>query len=164
MPISLGTRYSTRKISLVTREENAIDNEQQLNLSNSLLTDLQGKAKKCREQYKTCTFLVDYSPAYNCHGLAFACRRTAIHDSKDLRTILEDDCYEKVQDNDVKPGDIVLYISTGDIEHSGIVVGTGGAYIVPLIRSKWGIGPEAIHHANVCPYDFTYHEFYRVVK
>jgi hypothetical protein len=66
---------------------------------------------------------------YNCHGLTFASRRSNLEFSE-IFQILEEDDYQHVDRKDVMPGDIVVFISTGqikgstpgDVEHSGIVV------------------------------------------
>ena len=60
---------------------------------------------------------------------------------------------------DVLPGDVVVYFTGGDAEHSGIVVGLD---LVPLILSKWGPAHEVIHRVNECPYDATEISYFRV--
>src|SRR5437667_3629322 len=48
---------------------------------------------------------------YNCHGLAFAARRTKIYRTADVRQIFREDGYERIASiNDVLPGDIVIYV------------------------------------------------------
>ena len=46
---------------------------------------------------------------YNCHGMTFACRRTGIYETEDIRHILSDDGYRRLSDTEVREGDIVLY-------------------------------------------------------
>ena len=105
---------------------------------------------------------------YNCHGLTFASRRTAINDSGQVQRILQEDGYIQIQTQDVKPGDIVIYrkdgFNGGEIEHSGIVVGIdrAGLIAVPVILSKWGICQEVIHPANRGPYT-SRQEYYRLM-
>lgn len=102
---------------------------------------------------------------YNCHGLTFASRRTGIWDAESVTKILKMDGYEKIQPSDVLPGDVLLYVSAeGDIEHSAVVVikPTRESLNIPIVFSKWGIGPEFIHPANNCPYAFNNHEYYRI--
>lgn len=103
------------------------------------------------------------NPAYNCHGLTFASRRTAITDNPSLYHILEDDRYEEIQKDNVLPGDVILYFSdNGDIEHSGIVVSEPDRYLkIPDVVSKWGRYKEVIHPANNCPYTYNV-KYYRV--
>jgi hypothetical protein len=91
------------------------------------------------------------SPVYNCHGLTFASRRTRIFEGRDVQRILSDDAWLQVNDKDVLPGDIVVYVSDdGDLSHSGIVIKITelGA---PLICSKWGSAGEYIHLATDTP-------------
>jgi hypothetical protein len=53
---------------------------------------------------------------YNCHGLTFASRRTAINDPVAVRKILAEDEYIRVPQGDTLPGDVVIYVSQeGDI-------------------------------------------------
>lgn len=103
--------------------------------------------------------------AYNCHGLTFASRRTAILDIAALRKLLVDDGYVVVQSSDVKAGDIVLYIGKGgDIVHSGIVVGK--EQIGFRVLSKWGAAHEVIHMQGDTPYQTQTidYEFRRIKK
>ncbi len=105
---------------------------------------------------------------YNCHGLVFAGRRTKIPDDADLRAILKDDQYRRITElNDVLPGDVVLYLVGGTIDHTGIVV-----HVVPFplhpkitVVSKWAQATEMIHDVFDCPYakqaDVTY-EYWRM--
>ncbi len=57
------------------------------------------------------------------------------------------------------PGDVVVYSNSGDVEHSGIVIGKD---FVPLILSKWGPAHEVIHRVNDCPYDSQQVTYYRI--
>lgn len=102
---------------------------------------------------------------YNCHGFVFGSRRTGISDSTEIRKILADDGFIKVDSNNVKEGDIVLYIAeNGDIEHSGFVIEEPNKsnYHIPKIYSKWGFGYEFIHWVNDSYYDSSILEYYRI--
>lgn len=103
---------------------------------------------------------------YNCHGLVFASRRTGIFEVEEIYKILKEDNYTEVNPNDVLPGDIVLYFSVdGDIEHSGVVVSAPDTITrLPKIYSKWGKYCEAVHYANICPYECTNLKYYRTDK
>ena len=105
------------------------------------------------------------SPIYNCHGLVFASKRTSIF-SDILQTILKDDCYTEIKQEEVLPGDIILYYTEdGDIEHSGIVISEPDANLnIPQVVSKWGRYKEVVHSANDCPYSFADVRYYRVTK
>lgn len=108
---------------------------------------------------------------YNCHGLVFASRRTRIFSSDTVRKILKDDAYARVADNDVKPGDIVLYVHKGAIDHSAVVVDVQTSDL-PNIRSikvfsKWGKWCEVIHGVLDCDWaqePETLIEYYRVER
>jgi hypothetical protein len=162
MPIvKLLTQYSVREILLFTREENKVSTEQCCQLSESYSVYLRSQSQGLRNSYKRARFRVDYSAAYNCHGLTFASRRGAIHSSEDVRLILADDAYVRIDEKKITPGDVLLYVADGDIQHSAIVIGTNE--LVPQVISKWGVmGPEVVHFANDCPYDFSNHEYHRV--
>jgi hypothetical protein len=104
---------------------------------------------------------------YNCHGLTFAARRTAIDNPTDVQAILDDDGYQKIPTQDVLPGDIAIYrapaTAGAEIEHSGVVVSPpGGLVAQPLILSKWGAANEVIHRAYDSPYVGSIVEYYRV--
>jgi hypothetical protein len=104
-------------------------------------------------------------PHYNCHGLTFASRRTAVEDSAEVRKIIGEDGYTEVVGGDVLPGDVILYVSPedGDVEHSGIIVALGVAPLyIPMVVSKWGKGFEVVHAANYCPYTFGHAKYYRI--
>jgi hypothetical protein len=96
---------------------------------------------------------------YNCHGLTFASRRTWICKSSEIGKILRDDEYEQVELKDVLPGDVVIYVQNGDVEHSGVVIASG---FVPVVLSKWGPAHEVIHRVNDCPYDAMEILYYRI--
>lgn len=102
---------------------------------------------------------------YNCHGLTFAGRRTAIVETSVVSKILVDDSYSQISLDDVLPGDIILYYGEdGDIEHSGIVIVAPSASLlrIPKIVSKWGMYAELLHYANDCPYNFGGAKYFRI--
>ena len=97
------------------------------------------------------------SGVYNCHGLTFANRRTAIHDASYVPLILADDGYQKIKLADVQPGDLVVYYEANEPTHSGVVLrvieGEPKAVIrSPEIMSKWGAAGEYVHRFNEGPY------------
>jgi hypothetical protein len=107
------------------------------------------------------------TPLYNCHGLAFAGRRTGIHDNETIHQLLSEDAYREVQPESVLPGDVLVYFDDqGQPEHSAIVVDAPRdprLIFVPLVVSKWGNYREIIHRANRCPYSFAKVRYYRVL-
>jgi hypothetical protein len=104
------------------------------------------------------------SRKYNCHGMTFAARRTWIANPNQVQMILIDDNYEEVAEPFVVPGDIIIYSSAGDIEHSGIVILRDELKALHVL-SKWGFYHEVVHKVPDCPYSdcerITYHRIRR---
>lgn len=103
------------------------------------------------------------SSVYNCHGLTFASKRTRIFDPNDIERMIDEDDYGKVDPSNVRPGDIAIYYSGGDAEHSGIVIEVP-ADLPKRILSKWGIGKEVSHWVSRCPYDSSTVKYFRVKR
>ncbi len=112
--------------------------------------------QELRARYRSATFRTSLIPVYNCHGMTFASRRTAIDETEAVRTIINEDAYDELPVGEVLPGDIIVYFSPeGDVEHSGIVaqvVRGPGEVLTPLVYSKWGKGSEVLHAWGDCPY------------
>jgi len=107
----------------------------------------------------------DVSYSYNCHGLTFGSRRTQIIDPAEVRKILIQDGYLKIERPDILAGDIVVYVGPdGDIEHSGLVMEVDKTMMIqnPIVLSKWGVAHEVVHNLTDCPYTSSNVEFYRV--
>ena len=107
------------------------------------------------------------TPRYNCHGFAFAGRRTGIFDAVVVRQILHEDGYEEVPLGRALPGDVLVYFDQmGDAEHSAVVVETAGPELlnIPMVLSKWGKYKELYHRANHCPYSFADVRYYRITN
>jgi hypothetical protein len=159
----LSKPYQTRRLALQTRETNDIDNEQCIHLDANTQGSLSSQSRYLRQKHPRVSFRLDFSAIYNCHGLTFASRRTCIASSTEIRKILAEDGFESVPAaSQAEPGDIVLYVAAGDIEHSGVVIEADN--LSPLVLSKWGKGPEVIHRVADCPYDATNVEYHRVTK
>jgi len=145
------------QLDLHTRRENQVENEtdrRPVRAGDEILSkDYKNNYSNARHRPTA------PSRKYNCHGLTFAGRRTWIWNASEVTKILNDDEYELVVLGDVLPGDIVVYIHNGDIEHSGIVIEGG---FVPMILSKWGSAHEVIHRVNDCPYDAMQISYYRI--
>lgn len=101
------------------------------------------------------------SRKYNCHGLSFASRRSAIWDPAEVGKIIQDDEYVEIPENEVMPGDTVVYYEQGDASHSGIVLRINELR-VPIILSKWGHCHEVIHQLGRCPYKVDDVHYYRI--
>ena len=100
------------------------------------------------------------SETYNCHGMVFASRRTAI---PHIEKILRREAHE-IDKRHVLPGDIIVYFSeTGDAEHSGVVVELPKGFGIGVrVLSKWGSWREVLHWQYDCPYEKANTKFYRV--
>ncbi len=151
-----------KEIALETAKGRQIPNAQQQEISSSERTWY----RRLEQDYAPdITRRSDLNPRYNCHGMTFASRRTGIFETPAIRNILSDDSYEKVEPDDVLPGDVILYIGDdGDVEHSGIVVSIPKKPLlsIPLVCSKWGKYAELLHLANRSPYNFANARYYRV--
>jgi hypothetical protein len=137
---------------------------------------LDQQAKNMKSSFPdTCVFRrTGLISCYNCHGLTFASRRTRIWNSTVVRKLMEEDGYVRIKKrSEVRPGDIILYISpSGDVEHSGIILFTNSD-IIPfapperpmlehfLVLSKWGFSEEIVHRETMCPYEGL-REFWRI--
>ena len=74
---------------------------------------------------------------YNCYGMVFATRRTAIYEDDQIPDILADDGYRQIHENEVRPGDIVLYRDGG----------LGLLHVALVLRHKEGVGPTPVPFA-----------------
>jgi hypothetical protein len=78
---------------------------------------------------------------YNCYGMVFATRRTAIYEDQQIPDILEDDGYRRIPETDVRPGDIVLYRDARlGLLHAALVMRRqewGGTIPASFALSKW---------------------------
>ncbi len=150
------------KLALETRRRSTVDN----------MMDREKTPDGCQLAIEACKSRfngamhrpVGPSGIYNCHGLTFGSRRTAVSDdpSEILKIIKEDD-YVEIGYREVLAGDIALYFKLGDVEHSGVVVEkteTGR----PRILSKWGKLHEAVHLVEECPYDPSDVKYFRIVE
>ena len=84
--------------------------------------------------------------------MTFAARRTWIEAATQVRMILADDNYEEVDESLAFPGDVVVYLSKGDIEHSGVVIRLDDFGSLHIL-SKWGPYHEVVHKVRDCPYN-----------
>ena len=147
------------ELNLHTRCENQIENvinRGPIRAGDQMMSD------NMRRKYPNATHRPTMpSRRYNCHGLTFAARRTWIWKPSEVSKILNDDDYTQVNLREVLPGDVVVYVQRGDIEHSGIVIANNG--FIPLVLSKWGPNHEVIHRVNDCPYDAQEILYYRIM-
>lgn len=160
----IGGQQNKKDIKLETSKGNAIDNYQIFELSQFEKNQFSDYSTK---NYPTMQIRNSPSPIYNCHGMSFASRRTNIDKSTEIRKILADDGYEKIEQKQTLPGDLVLYVTpeNSDIAHSGTLTSCehpeNSLSIIKVI-SKWGKFKEIIHNLNDCPYKNCRIEFYRL--
>jgi hypothetical protein len=101
---------------------------------------------------------VSASAIYNCYGLAFASRRCAIVDEKDVEAILDDDGYRRLpwDPSAWLPGDVVIYRNNkSEIVHAGLIAQididlTSDRVNVKVI-SAWGDCGEYLHPLEDVP-------------
>src|SRR3972149_1987902 len=95
-------------IELRTRKDTPVHNSQEHDLTAFYLHLVESQKKKF--EGRDVIFLGVPSPVYNCHGLTFASRRTAIFEHREIMKILSEDDYQEVEnENDVQIGDIIIY-------------------------------------------------------
>lgn len=145
-----GTELDPRSIPLYTALRTRINNTQKIDLDPTL------RRRTVRNYKRVLTKpheLRSISGRYNCVGLVFASRRTAI-DPDQLDLIYKEDGYRSV-DGKVIPGDVAVYRSsnTGDVTHVGIVLEVLPNLVDPddtsyQILSKWGPAGEYVHDAS----------------
>lgn len=151
-----------KSIVLQTRLGNPIENRQ----FDTIPLFEQTNFSILEARYSNVEFRTEPSPIYNCHGFTFAAKRTGIEETQELLKILQEDNYKEIPLNQVLPGDIILYFAyDGDIEHSGIVISKPEEpFNLPKVISKWGSFKEAIHYANMCPYNFSNAKYFRILR
>jgi hypothetical protein len=96
---------------------------------------------------------------YNCVGLVFAARRTAIDCPSTLDMILRDDGYYIVPETDVVCGDVVVYRNRGVPNHVGLIyelkdvsIRQDRSSIELWVLSQWGEDGEYIHKCREVPH------------
>jgi hypothetical protein len=161
-------RPLSAKLALETRSQSSIDNY--MSRAKPYAGLLLQKQAHERDFANALHRRVGPSNTYNCHGLTFAARRTAISKVSEVIKILREDDYTRVSPNEARPGDIVIYVSTGrlpgsiagDVEHSGIVVERTPLIGGIKVLSKWGFCDEVVHLVTYCPYDSGDLRYFRV--
>lgn len=92
--------------------------------------------------------LAEANAASNCHGWVFTGGQFGIR-NPDVPGILADNGYVQVQD--VREGDLAIYVTAGQMTHSGIVRALDPAGHA-LIESKWGPFGVFLHAPDIQPY------------
>jgi len=108
------------------------------------------------------------SGRYNCHGLVFASRRTNIPpaglaSAGLIEMILREDQFYPIPEADAREGDIALWRSERDVEHTGIVCRVErDPFRVVFVWSMWGGLGEFVHNLACTPYNWCQVEFWRM--
>lgn len=146
-------------IVLQTSKKRSVVNFQNLNNTYTLLE--QHEHQKLVEKHPFVQIRTNKSKLYNCHGLTFAGKRTAVEKETQVNEFITDDLYGVVNRQDVLAGDIILYYDGNEIIHSGVVVEKPNEMKACKVLSKWGDAMEAVHMELDCPYQTTKIEFRR---
>lgn len=159
---NLGLLNTERSIVLQTRQGTSIPNSQSPHPpATKQVTDYE----RLRSQHgANWTQRKPATGTYNCFGLAFASRRTAIYRTGDVELLLKEDGYRRLEITDTpQPGDVLLYIDAEDrsIIHCAVVMeirrlegGGVPAGHIPWALSKWNDSyGEDLHH---CRHVFFY--------
>jgi hypothetical protein len=95
-------------------------------------------------------------PFYNCVGLPFSARRTAI-DPDVLPDLLQHDGFRQIPINELRTGDLILYTRSTGYSHVAVVLDVHrelGLNVRHIdVASKWGNAPEYFHKAGDVPLD-----------
>lgn len=88
---------------------------------------------------------------YDCVGMIFSNRRALITIDS-IHKILENDGYNKIEEEYLVAGDIVLYANQDGPSHVGMIIfaKTKGVKDIRVL-SKWGYAGEVEHHLHVVP-------------
>jgi hypothetical protein len=146
--VGLGGPDDPSALKLETRARHFIHNVMRLEARPEIMRE---RIRITREGFPGAT-PVSASMVYNCYGLVFAARRSAIVGEEDVQAILEDDGYKAMPWDPTAwmVGDIVLYRNAeGELTHAGIVARktidlTTGNIKVDVL-SAWGDSGEYLH-------------------
>lgn len=97
-------------------------------------------------------------------GLVFASRRTQILDLARIWSILEEDGYAEIPNEDgVTIGDVAVYARGSVCEHVGLVIAPPAPPLgLPRVLSKFGWAIEAVHFAHDGPYQDCSRRYFRM--
>ena len=151
--IGAGEVHDPRSLELATRAGERIPNVREFPLSPTVMKT------RIRQHRESHPHIVVRSAAsvYNCAGMVFASRRTAI-DIDLVRRILKEDGYRQIASEDMQMGDIVLYADQSQrVSHVGMIASMHVGMIASMpverqgqlnpvrILSQWGSDGEYFH-------------------
>ena len=152
--IGLGTPTDPTSLKMETRRHRYINNSMRPEAPPDLM---RGRIRMNLEAFPNAKPM-SASAIYNCYGLAFACRRSAIVDEEDVSAILVDDGYRQLpwDPSAWLSGDIVIYRDgNGAMVHVGVVakkqvdLATGETSVE--VVSAWGESGEYLHPIGDVP-------------
>lgn len=87
---------------------------------------------------------------YNCYGMVFASRRTAILDDEQIPGILKDDGYAEISEASARPGDLVVYRDRHlGLLHVAVICRRDEKLSTLFALSKWNsVAGEDEHHIH----------------
>jgi hypothetical protein len=149
----LGGQADADSLELYTKRRTRILNAQSKEVHPDLMRE---RANVLTNAYRV--RFRSHSATYNCFGMVFANRRTAIVDGTEVEKILQDDGYHCVcRRSDAAIGDVILYRKApkGEIAHVGIITKIDHdlkeGYISFEVLSQWGSNGEVFHPEDVVP-------------
>ena len=152
--IGLGTPSDPLALKLETRARRFIRNVMRPEVQPHIMRD---RIRIIQEGFPAAV-PVSASIVYNCYGLVFAARRSAVVDEEDVQAILEDDSYRSLPWDPAAwmIGDVVLYRNdTGELSHVGIVAKKTEDFTTGNIKvhvlSAWGESGEYFHPIDLVP-------------
>lgn len=149
--IGAGSEHDRASIPLVTRRGRRIENQQVLQVSP---TQMSARTREHLTAHPNIS-LRSAESIYNCVGMVFASRRTAI-DVSLVRCILHGDDYRRIRKCETQFGDVVLYLDRSkDVSHLGMVASmrpSRHGELGPMrILSQWGQDGEYLHALDDVP-------------
>src|ERR1700690_211292 len=146
-PIDEGSQHDKNSIELSTKQRTWIYNVRRPERSPLSMQEAEKFAHKNCPNIKTRSL----SSTYNCVGMIFASRRTAI-DPDQLPKIFNDDEYVRVLNrSELMVGDLVAYKKSPiakDVDHIGLIIKIDFQISPPdvkiLVLSQWGFDGEYI--------------------
>ncbi len=165
VPVDEGSIHDSLSIQLGSRARRWIRNTR---LPELPAERMRAAERNCHRMYPGRVATRSLSASYNCFGMVFACRRTAICGPEELEIIFEDDGYRQVHNRaDVTVGDVVVYrpSPSREISHVGLVIEVKALLAEADVRikvlSQWGRDGEYIHdEADVPTVYGQYREYY----
>jgi hypothetical protein len=161
--LGLGGIADPSSIKLETRERHWIRNQQRIERAPA---SMRAAEAICHRRVNGEIETRSLSGIYNCFGLVFAARRTAV-EPLDVERILREDQYRWVQQRErVVLGDIIIYRERPGNEptHVGLIVAMDydlfRANRAFLVLSQWGFDGEYLHREDVVPAEYGQHREY----